>query len=253
MDVRRGAVARLAATAVALTLVGAGCADEDDAGAGEAVGAGSVAPEVLKTVEWGVLDHMVSVVVRNDTDRTLRRAEAVVTAVDERGTALATSTVQADRSDCCTVLDLPPDGSYGLYFDTDLDAAAIADIEVRFRDVAWGPAQAAAGPAATTEVVELQGGAPGAVVVADVTPTADAIDRATVQARLEVDGRFLAVVSGRWRCFAAGTTTRIRMQLFHAVPPGTAATDVTVLPVRPPNVTSGYVDAGAPGSCADAS
>lgn len=243
----------MATAAVVLVLAGSlsACTDDDPAAGevdGEIGGGAQAAVEVLETVEWGVLDGMVSVVVRNDTDRTLRHAQAVVTAVDQRGTTLATSTAQGRRSDCCTVFDLPPDASYGLYFDIETDPADIADVTVRFRDVSWGPADLTADPGAQAAPVEIRGGTEGAVVVADVAPTVDALDGATVQAMLESEGRFLAVVSGRWRCFAAGTTTRIRMQLFHPVPPGTSVSAVTVLPIRAPNESEQYDDAGAPGN-----
>lgn len=240
----------LAALAASLTgcaqLTGAD-ADVEDPTAGTA---GST--DVLATQEWAELDGLVSVLVRNDGDRTLRRATAVVTAVDERGVTLASSAVQSARSDCCTVLDLPPGTTYGLYFDTQVDPAAIADVEVRYRDVSWANDDTA--PSVTATSAGIRGTAEGTVVLADVTPAGTAVDLATVQATLaRPDGTFLAVVSGRWHCFPADQVQRIEMELLHPVPDGTTVTSVQVLPIRPPNAATDYVDGATPvaAGCAD--
>lgn len=247
---RAGATALVLALA---TLTGCTGADEpapDVSTAGATGSAVDGSTDVLATEEWAVHDGMVSVLVRNTGDRSLRRATALVTAVDERGVTVASSAAQAVRGDCCTVLDLPSGGTYGLYFDTTADPSSIAEIQVRYREVSWGTADAAA-PEVEARTVELTGSPRGAVVVADVTPSTDtiggAIGGATVQAVLtRSDGDLLAVVSGRWRCFAAGTTSRIRMELFHPVPAGTEVAGVTVLPVVAPNTADDFVDGAAP-------
>lgn len=253
----RGWSTAVALAAVATTVLAA-CAQVRGDGGGEDRRAGTGAPDgatgVLSTLEWGELDGMVSVRVRNDGDRTLRRATAVVTATDQHGVSVASSAAQAVRSDCCTVLDLPPGATYGFYFDTTVDATAIADVEVRYRDVAWGAARDPASAAtATATAADLVRSREGTVVLADVTPTGAALDGATVQAWLaDPDGDLLAVVSGRWRCFPAGSARRIEMQLFHPVPAGTTVTGVQVLPLGAPNSVDDYVDALEP-ACADGS
>lgn len=228
----------MVATALALLVALSGCTGTDDApDPEEPLGAEDGAAGVLTMTDWAVLDGMVSVRVRNEGDRTLRRATALLSAVDEHGVTVASSAAQAPSGDCCTVLDLPPGDTYGLYFDTTVDPTTIDEVVVRYRDVSWG----AAGPAGGTDqaparvsVVELTGSPAGAVVVADVTPRRRAIDAAIIQAVLaDADGDLLAVVSGRWRCLAAGEANRIRMQLFHNVPAGTIVSGVTVLPLGP--------------------
>lgn len=242
----------LALTALVASLAGCAQLTGADADVADPTAGTTGSTDVLATQEWGELDGLVSVLVRNDGDRTLRRATAVVTAVDERGVTLASSAVQSARGDCCTVLDLPPGTTYGLYFDTQVDPAAIADVEVRYRDVSWANDETIS--SVTAESVGIRGSAEGTVVLADVTPAGTAVDVATVQATLaRPDGTFLAVVSGRWHCFPADQVQRIEMELLHPVPAGTTVTGVQVLPIRPPNAATDYVDEATPVAegCAD--
>lgn len=231
---------RVGAAAVALALLAlpTGCTGADDPPTrDESVVTETGATDVLATTDWAVLDGMVSVQVRNDGDRTLRRATALLSAVDEHGVTVASSAAQAPSGDCCTVRELRPGETYGLYFDTTVDEATIDEVVVRYRDVSWsasGPAGSTDRSAARVSVVELTGSPDGAVVVADVTPRHRAIDAAIVQAVLDdANGDLLAVVSGRWRCLVADEANRIRMQLFHNVPAGATVSGVTVLPVTP--------------------
>ena len=117
---------------------------------------------------------MLSVVVRNTTDRTLRSAEAVVTARD-RNDVLISSSLEAPDGGCCAVTELPPGQEFGFYVDIGDAAADISRVDVAYRDVPWAPA-------ADTSPTPLVGHAgparrqrrAGAVVVADVTsPWAD--------------------------------------------------------------------------------
>jgi hypothetical protein len=230
-----GRLAALLVALVAVVLLLAGCSGTDDERrAGKRPAAEPGTTGVLATEDWAVLDGMVSVRVRNEGDRTLQRATALLTAVDEHGVTVASSAAQAAHSDCCTVLDLPPGETYGLYFDASADPAAIDRVVVRYRDVSWdapGTSARSVVPPAVS-VVELTGSPEGAVVVADVTPRGRPIDSATIQAVLaDAGGRLLAVVSGRWRCLVPGEVNRIRMQLFHEVPAGTIVAGVKVLPV----------------------
>ena len=89
-------------------------------------------PAVLETAEWSVTDGLVSVIVRNDTDRDLRTAEVTMTARDENGEVLGTygtSSMGGDSS-CCTVQSLAPGEEFGLYFAVGEGSDRIDDVEL---------------------------------------------------------------------------------------------------------------------------
>ncbi|MBC9735593.1 hypothetical protein [Nocardioides marmotae] len=227
----RGMLRPLAAAA--LTLVLGGCATISDQLAGSEVdpavsSTAASADSLLETVSWAELDGLVSVLVRNPTDRTLRRADAVVTLRDERGTALASTVTRPRKGGCCTVRSLRPGGTYGLYVGTVGPGAEVADVEVTYRDVSWS---SAAIPEVGAEPVRIEEGPRGSVVLADVTAQDDDVPSAVVQAVItDRDGGLVAVVSGTWTCFAAGETRRIFMQLFRRVPEGSVVESVSVHP-----------------------
>jgi hypothetical protein len=215
-----------------------GCSDLaaqlSDARSSEPVGGHAEPPPPLATESWGTADGLLSVIVRNPTERTLRSATAVITALDAEGEAIGMS--RATALACCAVSDLAPGRTYGLYFDVGTDAGTVSDVKVSYRDVAWYTRRAAPmPPPVTVTPVRLTAGPLGAVVVADVATPGTAVAQAVVQAHLVgPDGAFLVVVSGRWTCFAAGGRRRIEMQLFHPVPPGTVVESIVVHPVATP-------------------
>lgn len=186
---------------------------------------------ILVTQAWGVVDGMLSVEVRNTSKRTLRFATAVITARDDQD-VLVTSSTRVDDGTCCDVVDLPAGDKFGFYLDVGSSTSAISQIDVVYQDVAWSPA---AGKPATTFVAtpkRIDSNSIGAVVVADVRTAGDQVAQANAQAFLtDEDGTFLAVVSGRWDCFTAGSR-QIRMQLFHPVPEGTKVESVVLHPVE---------------------
>jgi hypothetical protein len=228
---------RAGAIAVALIVVGllgSGCdqASTKLTGTGAAETVAEVAPArpILVTQEWGVVDGMLSVVVRNTSDRTLRAAEAVITARD-RNDVLVVSSLGARDGVCCTIAELPPGQEFGLYVDVGASADEIGRVDVAFRDVAWASTDES--PASTLEAqpVQLDGNGEGAVVVAKVTTDQPMVAQASVQAFLDgPDGEFLAVVAGRWYCFSQGSH-EIRMQLLHPVPAGTTIDRIVIHPV----------------------
>jgi hypothetical protein len=187
---------------------------------------------LLETVSWGEVDGMLSVVVRNPGDRTLRHATAVFVARDADGVTVGSSTSSAKKGTCCTVYDLQPDAEYGFYFDVGVDAGQVAEVEVNYRDVAWRTGKTDPVPAMRGAPVALTANTLGAVVVADVTTPASPVRQAIAQAFLDgPDGEFIAVVSGRWTCFAPGVPRRIQMQLYHPLPAGTTVDSVVAYPV----------------------
>jgi hypothetical protein len=222
----------LAVALVVALLCGAGCSQMSKKPSGAESGSAPSRPAarpILDTVAWGVVDGMLSVVVENTTDRTLRNAVGVITARGRDDGLIATSLESPDG--CCSVVDLPPGQEFGFYVDIGGAAADVSRVDVAYRNVAWAPrAQERANPL-TARPVAIEGSADGAVVVADVRSTGPTVAQASVQAFLDgPDGEFLAVVAGRWYCFAQGSN-EIRMQLLHPVPAGTTVDRVVIHPV----------------------
>jgi hypothetical protein len=228
---------RLGAAAVmliAVGLFGSGCDQASTkltgTGAAEPVADAAPARPILVTQEWGVVDGMLSVVVHNTTDRTLRTAEAVITARD-RNDVLVVSSLEARDGVCCSVADLPPGQEFGLYVDVGDSADEISRVDVAYRDVAWASADESQASILEAQPVRLDGNGQGAVVVAKVQTDEPMVAQASVQAFLDgPDGTFLAVVAGRWYCFSQGSH-EIRMQLLHPVPAGTTIDRVVIHPV----------------------
>ncbi|WP_372728598.1 hypothetical protein [Nocardioides sp.] len=186
---------------------------------------------ILVTRQWGVVDGMLSVVVSNTTSRTMRYADAVLTARDAQNVLIASTSTAARDPGCCDVMDLPPGAEFGFYFDVGEAGRRIERVDVVYRNVQWEPFQRDRTSTATATPVRLRANPLGAVVVADVTVKGRLLPQARAQAFLsDREGDFLAVVSGRWNCFDAGKR-RIRMQLFHPVPPGTQVDSVMIYPI----------------------
>lgn len=229
---RSRTIASAAALVTIVTLSGlaSGCSQLDPQDETQAAASVPATAPILETKAWGVVDGLLSVVVVNTSDRTLRYAEGVVRAVDADGQVVSTSLGRHD-SGCCTVVNLAPDEEYGLYLDLGDDLDGVDDVTVDFRNISW---VAAGTPAPTTEVTTTSHGVDnedsGAVVDATLTSPSPVV-QVGVQAFLtDADGKFLAVVSGRWTCLAAGNN-RIRMQLFRPVPEGAKVEAVVAHPL----------------------
>jgi hypothetical protein len=214
-------------------LLGAGCSQVSTKlnGGSDDLPTEVAARPILVTKDWAVVDGMLSVVVRNTTDRTLHSAEAVITARD-RNDVLITSSLEAATGACCAVADLPPGQEFGFYVDVGDSAAEISRVDVAYRDVAWVPTGARTTSPLSARAVELQSsGVPHVVVVADIRSTAPMVPEASVQALLKgPDGEFLAVVAGRWFCFSQGHH-EIRMEFPHPVPANTTIDRVLIHPI----------------------
>jgi len=224
----------IAAVLLVVGLLGSGCdqASTQLTGTGAAEPVADVAPArpVLVTQEWGVVDGMLSVVVKNTTDRTLRSAAAVITARD-RDDVMVVSSLEAGNGACCSIADLPPGQEFGLYVDVGDAADEIDRVDVAYRDVAWASADESSASTLEAQPVQLDGDGEGAVVVAKVRTDEPMVAQASVQAFLDgPDGEFLAVVAGRWYCFSQGSH-EIRMQLLHPVPAGTTIDRIAIHPV----------------------
>ncbi|MGB0100761.1 MAG: hypothetical protein WBP61_10825 [Nocardioides sp.] len=229
-----------AATVVAAALVTSGCSaitDQLDASDGTAtsasdpVGAASEAGSpILVTRDWGVVDGLLSVVVQNTSDRTLRYAEGVIVATTDDDEQVSSSIDSATA--CCEIVDLSPGQQFGFYLDVGPAASEIDRVDVTYRKVSWAPAgdTSDAAPAVRGVPTGLEQADYGTVVLADLR-TGQPQDEVIAQA-LVTDGAgdLQAVVSGRWTCLQPGGRS-IRMQLFHSLPAGARVDRILVHPV----------------------
>jgi hypothetical protein len=237
---------------LALLLATAGCsqlgAQMDGAEQDDAKDPVAAATNVLETVEWGEVNGLLSVLVRNKTDRVLRRADAVISVSNSDGVAIGTSAETTIEGRCCTAVEVPPGGSFGFYFYLD-DAASVDEVDVSYKNVLWAAASRTRASQTSIVPVRLVGNSAGTLVAADVTTRGEPIDAAVVQALIDgPDGAFLAVISGTWFCFAPGAPDRILMQLYTTVPEGSTVRSVTAFPL-PETATESPGQANTQRSC----
>ena len=177
---------------------------------------GAVPASVVRFARTGTL---LAVEVRNDSDYYLRAARLRIVARDGRGREVAQA--GAPRWSCCTLLDVPSGGRYGAWASIPRDAPPVREVSVEVVDARVGR------PTGTTPKVvaspgSVQREADGTVVTTSLTATGPVDGRVAAQAFLVGPrGRFVAVVSGRFWCFADGDTRTVRMQLPQTVPRGT--------------------------------
>lgn len=214
-----------------LALCSCGQLSEQMEGAEVDSAATSAQEELLTTVAWAELDGLVSVLVKNPSERTLSRADAVITVLDERGLTMSSSAKKTFEGRCCTAVDVPPGGTFGFYVYVGVLSSEITDVQVDYKNTAWGNAGEAGGPQATAAPFNTYVNAAGSVAVADVTTTGGPIDSALVQAVVnDADGEFVAVISGTWFCFVPGPARRIYMQLYQVLPEGSTIESVSLYP-----------------------
>lgn len=224
----------VAAAIATAALVTSGCSAVSDQLDGREVGSleqtEDASSALLVTRQWGVVDGLLSVVVQNATDRTLRYATGYITARTDENEIVAAS-IESDGT-CCEVVDLAPGEEYGFYLDVGDGASDITRVDMGYRNFSWAPAGE---PAPDTGVVQakplgLEEEPAGAVVRADLLSDGP-YDEVVAQAFLTDEaGDFLAVVSGRWTCLVDGRRS-ISMQLFHPLPRGARVERVVVHPV----------------------
>ncbi len=216
---------------------------DPDAGGTDREGAPSTDARALprgpEVVRWGGRGHQLALVVRNQSDVEVRRAETVIEALDPDGAVLAR--VHGDRrTTCCTILGLRPGAEYGLF--ADLGRATVRDVaDVR---VTYGEARTAVPsaepPTVTTRLVGLDHTDDDTVVNVDVAVSGASGPYLVGQAFLVGPGdRLVGVVSGRFYCVADGTRRQLRMELQRPTPPSTRVDRVLVHPVPdgvPPGV-----------------
>lgn len=181
-------------------------------------------------VTWGGRTRQLALVIRNDSDRLIRRARVAITARDAAGGVVASSTGPR-RSTCCTVLGLPPRGEYGLFLDLDRPVRDVATVEVRYARVRAVPA-GRSGRGIEVHRASLER-TPDDTVVAATLAAAGPLDGYVIGQAFLVDrnDRLVGVISGRFYCFYDDTVRRVRMQLLRGTPPGTRIQRVLAYPV----------------------
>lgn len=208
-------------------------AGQDDPGQEGAAG-GSAAPTVL---DWGGTGRQLAVVIRNDTDRTVRRAEVVITARAADGTVLARLADDV-RSTCCTVLGLPPNERFGLFSRLPVPLARVADVDVEYRVVTFEPRRWDP-PRVAVDGAQLRRTSSDTVVEARLRltgrrPALRSLNGHVAGQAFLVDrgGDLVAVISGRFYCLTAEEPQRtVAMQLLRPVPPGTRLSHVVAYAV----------------------
>lgn len=186
---------------------------------------------LLDTVAWSELNGLVSVIARNPTDQVLRRADAVITVLDDSGDTLATSDTSGIEVDCCTAVNVAPGAQVGFYVQIPDTARKAADVEVSYTNVTYAATTTFGGPVAEATVSDVEANALGTLVRTRVATTGGIIERARVQATvLDGSGDLLAVVSTTWDCLRPDQETPVRLQLFHRVPRAAEVGTVTVFP-----------------------
>lgn len=186
---------------------------------------------LLDTVAWSELNGLVSVIVRNPTDQVLRRADAVITVLDDAGQTLATSDTSGIEVDCCTAVNVAPGAQVGFYVQVTEAAEEAADVEVAYTNISYSATTTFGGPVAEATSSEIKANSLGTLVRTSVATTGGIIERARVQATvLDGSGDLLAVVSTTWDCLRPDQETPVRLQLFHRVPRAAEVGTVTVFP-----------------------
>lgn len=190
----------------------------------------SVKPAEPELARWGGQGTRLAMVLRNPTQLEIRYARVLVTALDAQGHSLGTRSA-APGAKCCTVLGLAPGDEFGLFADLGIPVSRIDQVRVTFLDVLTAPVTAAAPRVQVSDPV-LSRTPTDAVVTATLTASGPVGPLVAGQAFLTApDGRLVAVISGRFYCFADKTQRRLRMQLLHPVPAGTRIQRVLAHPI----------------------
>lgn len=198
---------------------GTGTPDSD--AAAEPAGPEDVVTTVTAVGRTGTL---LAVEIRNDSGVRIRSARVRIVARDAAGRAVTTS--GSARSTCCTVLDLPDGETYGLWASIPTDAPPVSEVEVEVLEAEVGNPDVPPSTV-TASGIEL-GREPGAAVVTTTLVAEGAVDGyVDAQAFLtDPGGRLVAVVSGRFWCFADGVSRTVRIQLPQPVPRDTRVSRV---------------------------
>lgn len=178
----------------------------------------------LSVVDRGLDGRLLSLVVRNDGDRTIRSGRVRITVWDHHRHVLLRSSGPVG-STCCSVVGLSPGARFGLFLNLPAGrvahAGSIGAVEVQLlpegRRLTSAPA-----PRLRVDHATLARSTHDAIVTARVTTPAGTTPYVAGQAFLtDRRGHLVAVISGRFYCFDPHDSRVLRMQLLHPVPRGT--------------------------------
>jgi len=176
-------------------------------------------------------DHgLLSVTVRNRGPREIVYARVRVTAVGRAGRTLL-STVGRRLSKATTIAGLPPGHDFGLVLTLPPGTRAVRSVRVAPVEETLAPWRGRH-PVLRTGPAALTTDDGDAVVEARFTAAGPVTPYVSAQAFLvDPRHRLVAVVSGRFYCFADGTSRTLRLQLLHPVPAGTRVASVIGYPI----------------------
>jgi hypothetical protein len=189
----------------------------------------------LQVDKWGyTADGLLSVIVSNVGDATVRSARAIISATDAFGNVVAAVSAQAGTAlgvRCCTIIGLSPGREYGLYSNVGTRISRVKDVSVQYTSVRTDVANVAS-PVESMSDASLRTGDKGATVYVTVKMSSRVGPYITVEAVLiGPDKKFLGIISGGFYCLAANTKRTIKLQFFHPVPKGTTVDSVVSFPL----------------------
>lgn len=201
--------------------------------AGVAVGTN---PQTRLQVEtWGyTADGLLSVVVSNVGQATVRSAHAIISAKDAYGNVVAAVSAPQGTplgTRCCTIIGLAPGQRYGLYSDIGTRAPRVKTVSVDYTAVRTDVNNVAS-PVQSMKNAALHTSGKQAYVTVTVKMSAHVGPYITVQALLDdPHKKFLGVISGGFYCIGPNTQRSIRLQFFHPIPPGSSVDSVLSFPL----------------------
>jgi hypothetical protein len=192
----------------------------------------------LKVDTWGyTADGLLSVIVSNVGDATVRTARAIISATDAYGNLVASVSAPqgtALGTRCCTIIGLAPGQRYGLYSDVGTRMPRVKAVSVQYTSVRTDNGENVASPVASISRPSLQIKGSQTTVFVTLTMSKVAGPYITVQALLNgPHNEFLGVISGGFYCLPANTKRSIKLQFFHPVPAGSTVDSVVSFPLDP--------------------
>ncbi len=185
-------------------------------------------PEI---VTWGGHDQQLAIIIRNQGPRNIRSAKVHISATDADGNQIVSTTGEPD-STCCTIFGLAPGQQFGLFVNMTDEIDDVADVAVRYVDAQFAPATPKPEYTIAAQDAELHHTADDAVVTATVTADGDVTSTIAGQVFLTDDSdRLVAVISGRFYCFASGVSKRLTMQLLVPAPEATHIQKIVAYPI----------------------
>lgn len=190
----------------------------------------------LKVDAWGATkDGLISVIVSNVGDATVRSARAIIAAKDKFGNVVAAISAPpgtALGTRCCTIIGLAPGHRYGIYSDIGTRLSRVKSVSVQYASVRTERSSVTSPVKSMTHATLKRRGSTQVDVYVTVNMAKKVGPYITVQAFLDgPDKKFLGVISSGFYCLEANTSRRIKLQFFHPVPAGTSVESVLSYPL----------------------